>query len=495
VPCLDQHKTWEFTPNTQYKVGDIISQGDVIGYVFENDLFSEHRIMVPPKIQGRVKEVMPKGGYSVNQPVIVLEYEGKEKEVNMSHFWPVRQARPVAEKLAGKIPLLTGQRVLDTLFPTVQGGTCAIPGAFGCGKTCISQAISKHSNSECIIYVGCGERGNEMAEVLQEFPELTTVIKGKTYDIMQRTCLVANTSNMPVAAREASIYTGITLAEYFRDMGYNVSMMGDSTSRWAEALREISGRLAEMPADSGYPAYLGAKLAQFYERAGRVRCLGTPDREGTVTIVGAVSPPGGDFSDPVTSATLSIVQVFWGLDKKLAQRKHFPSVNWSISYSNYDRVLEEYFNQYDPEFMKVKTRMREILQEEEDLTEIVQLVGKDSLSEDQKAVLEIAKIIREDFLQQNAFSPYDYYSPLSKTVGMMKCIVRFFENSKRAIVDSTKSDKKISWAIIANAIDKPLYELTQMKFKDPKTPQEEMNKYFSDLFDDIDNGFRKLTVG
>lgn len=317
--------------------------------------------MVPPKVYGRIKEIFPKGQYTVSQPVVVVEFEEKQKEINMSHFWPVRQARPVAEKLAGKTPLLTGQRVLDTLFPTVQGGTCAIPGAFGCGKTCISQAISKHSNSECIIYVGCGERGNEMAEVLQEFPELKTVINGREYDIMQRTCLVANTSNMPVAAREASIYTGITLAEYFRDMGYNVAMMGDSTSRWAEALREISGRLAEMPADSGYPAYLGAKLAQFYERAGRVKCLGTPDREGSVTIVGAVSPPGGDFSDPVTSATLSIVQVFWGLDKKLAQRKHFPSVNWSISYSNYDRVLEEYFNQSDPEFMKVKTKMREIL--------------------------------------------------------------------------------------------------------------------------------------
>ena len=312
---------------------------------------------------------------------------------------------------------------------------------------------------------------------------------------MQRTCLVANTSNMPVAAREASIYTGITLAEYFRDMGYNVSMMGDSTSRWAEALREISGRLAEMPADSGYPAYLGAKLAQFYERAGRVQCLGSPNREGSVTIVGAVSPPGGDFSDPVTSATLSIVQVFWGLDKKLAQRKHFPSVNWSISYSNYDRVLEEYFNQYDPEFMKVKTKMREILQEEEDLTEIVQLVGKDSLSEDQKAVLEIAKIIREDFLQQNAFSPYDYYSPLSKTVGMMKCIVRFFENSKRSIVDSHKSEKKISWALIANSVADPLYQLTQMKFKDPKTEEKALAKYFVDLYDSIDEGFRRLIHG
>jgi V-type H+-transporting ATPase subunit A len=307
--------------------------------------------------------------------------------------------------------------------------------------------------------------------------------------------LVANTSNMPVAAREASIYTGITLAEYFRDMGFNVSMMADSTSRWAEALREISGRLAEMPADSGYPAYLGAKLAQFYERAGRVKCLGSPDREGSVTIVGAVSPPGGDFSDPVTSSTLAIVQVFWGLDKKLAQRKHFPSVNWSISYSNYDRVLEEYFNQYDQDFMKVKTKIREILQEEEDLTEIVQLVGKDSLSEDQKAVLEIAKIIREDFLQQNAFSSYDYNCPLYKTLGMMKCIVRFFDNSKRAINDSLKSDRKISWAIIANAVDKPLYELTQMKFKDPKIPKEEMIKYFNTLYEDIDNEFRRLLLG
>jgi V-type H+-transporting ATPase subunit A len=299
-----------------------------------------------------------------------------------------------------------------------------------------------------------------MAEVLMEFPELTTEINGRKFDIMNRTCLVANTSNMPVAAREASIYTGITLAEYFRDMGFNVSMMADSTSRWAEALREISGRLAEMPADSGYPAYLGAKLAQFYERAGRVRCLGGPEREGSVSIVGAVSPPGGDFSDPVTSSTLAIVQVFWGLDKKLAQRKHFPSLNWSISYSNYDRVLEEYYNTYDPEFMKVKTRIREILQEEEDLTEIVQLVGRDSLSEDQKTALEIAKIIREDFLQQNAFSSYDFNCPLYKTLGMMKCIVRFFENSKRAINESLKSEKKISWAIISNSVEKQLIELS-----------------------------------
>jgi V-type H+-transporting ATPase subunit A len=279
----------------------------------------------------------------------------------MSHFWPVRQPRPVTEKLAGNTPLLTGQRVLDALFPSVLGGTCAIPGAFGCGKTCISQALSKYSNSEVIVYVGCGERGNEMAEVLTEFPELTTVVKGKEESIMQRTCLVANTSNMPVAAREASIYTGITLAEYFRDMGYNVSMMADSTSRWAEALREISGRLAEMPADAGYPAYLGTKLAQFYERAGRVKCIGSPDREGSVTIVGAVSPPGGDFADPVTTSTLAIVQVFWGLDKKLAQRKHFPSLNWNISTSNYERQLDPYFNNYDKDFSALRQAMKEIL--------------------------------------------------------------------------------------------------------------------------------------
>merc|ERR1712025_1087494 len=264
------------------------------------------------------------------------------------------------------------------------GGTAAVPGAFGCGKTVISQALSKYSNSDVVVYVGCGERGNEMAEVLSDFPELTTQIDGKEEAIMQRTTLVANTSNMPVAAREASIYTGVTTAEYFRDMGYNVAMMADSTSRWAEALREISGRLAEMPADAGYPAYLGARLASFYERSGRVTCLGSPDREGSISIVGAVSPPGGDMADPVTSATLSIVSVFWGLDKKLAQRKHFPSVNWNISFSNYDNALNEYYNKNEPEFMTLREKMRQILQSEDELTEIVQLVGKDSLSEDQK---------------------------------------------------------------------------------------------------------------
>lgn len=370
----------------------------------------------------------------------------------MSHYWPVRNPRPIVEKLAGDHPLYTGQRVLDALFPSVQGGTCAIPGAFGCGKTCISQALSKYSNSDCIIYVGCGERGNEMAEVLDDFPSLKITKDGKEYDIMQRTSLVANTSNMPVAAREASIYTGITLSEYFRDMGKDVAMMADSTSRWAEALREISGRLAEMPADAGFPAHLGSKLAHFYERAGKVQCLGSPNRTGSVTIVGAVSPPGGDFSDPVTSATLSIVQVFWGLDKNLAKRKHFPSVNWNSSFSSYDSVLETFYQDREPEFMGLRKEMRKILQQEDELVEIVQLVGRDSLSEDQKCVLKTADIIKNEFLQQNAFSEKDYTCPLWKTSGMMKCIVRFYEKAMQTIKDSEKSEKKISMGFIEQTL-------------------------------------------
>merc|ERR1711976_47477 len=307
------------------------------GYVDENTLI-RHKIMTPPKAMGTISWIAPEGDYTVAEDIIEVEFDGKRTQYPMMQSWPVRTPRPVTEKLPANNPLITGQRVLDALFPTVQGGTTAIPGAFGCGKTVISQALSKYSNSDIIVYVGCGERGNEMSEVLRDFPELTCNVNGREECIMKRTALVANTSNMPVAAREASIYTGITLSEYFRDQGFNVAMMADSTSRWAEALREISGRLAEMPADSGYPAYLGASLAKFYERAGRVRCLGSPNREGSISIVGAVSPPGGDFADPVTSATLSIVQVFWGLDKKLAQRKHFPSVNWNISFSIHPRA-------------------------------------------------------------------------------------------------------------------------------------------------------------
>merc|ERR1719217_442793 len=408
------------------------------------------------------------GDYTVETSVVTVE--GKE-EVCLFQKWPVRQPRPVAEKLQGVEGLLTQERVCDALFPVTLGGTCAVPGAFGCGKTVISQALSKYSNSDAVVYVGCGERGNEMSEVLTDFPELTTMMEGKEEAIMQRTTLVANTSNMPVAAREASIYTGVTEAEYFRDMGYNVAMMADSTSRWAEALREISGRLAEMPADSGYPAYLGARLASFYERSGRVKCLGSPDREGSITIVGAVSPPGGDFTDPVTSATLSIVQVFWGLDKKLAQRKHFPSVNWNISFSKYIRILEPFFNQYDPEYSMLQQKMKEILQTEDDLQEIVQLVGKDSLSEDQKCTLETARIIREDFLQQNGFSDHDFMCPLAKTIGMMKVIVGFHEMGQKAIAEST-GEHKITWNTIATNMRQLIAKITSMKFEMPRQSEE-----------------------
>jgi V-type H+-transporting ATPase subunit A len=491
LPSLDRDKKWEFVPEDKVKVGALLGGGDILGTCFENNLFDEHRIMLPPKAKGKVTWVAPQGEYTIKEKIVELEFDGKKYEYSMSHYWPVRETRPCAKKLSADTPLLTGQRVLDALFPSVLGGTCAIPGAFGCGKTCISQALSKYSNSKIIVYVGCGERGNEMAEVLNEFPELTIQYKGKEENIMQRTCLIANTSNMPVAAREASIYTGITLAEYFRDMGHAVSMMADSTSRWAEALREISGRLAEMPADQGYPAYMPSKLSKFYERAGRVLCQGSPDRWGSVTIVGAVSPPGGDFADPVTNATLNNVQVFWGLDKKLAQRKHFPSVNWNISYSNYERQLEKYFDDYDIEFNYYRKTFKSILQEEESLNEIVKLTGRESLSEDQKVVFEIATIIREDFLQQNSFSEYDYYCPLYKTLGMMKCVTKFYDTAKKAILESP-SDHKISWGIINNLMKGQMYKLTQMKFEEPKQPEKEMRKKFDDLCAEIEAKFKEL---
>jgi len=492
VPNLDREARWPYTPEN-IRVGDLVSGGDVIGIVKENGLFRVHRVMVPPKMAGRVKSVAPAGTYKTADTVMTIEGEGGKVE-NLSLFqsWPVRQPRPVVDKLPGKSALLTCERVIDALFPVTQGGTAAVPGAFGCGKTVISQALSKYSNSDVVVYVGCGERGNEMAEVLSDFPELTTQIEGKEEAIMQRTTLVANTSNMPVAAREASIYTGVTTAEYFRDQGYNVAMMADSTSRWAEALREISGRLAEMPADSGYPAYLGARLASFYERSGRVQCLGSPAREGSITVVGAVSPPGGDFTDPVTSATLSIVQVFWGLDKKLAQRKHFPSINWNISFSKYIRVLEPFFEQYDPEYQMLQQKMKEILQTEDDLQEIVQLVGKDSLSEDQKCTLEVAKIVREDFLQQNGFTDYDFMCPLAKTIGMMKVIVTFHESAQKVILEST-GDNKIGWYTIYTTMREIITKITSMKFEMPRQPETHFRKVFAELVDEIAAGFRTLT--
>lgn len=490
VPSLNNHKQWDFKPKV--RVGDIVTGGDVLGSVVENSLLHDHSIMLPPRMKGRVTSVVEAGNYNLEDDIIEIEFNGKKKKVQLMHRWPVRTPRPVAEKESGNHPLLTGQRVLDALFPTVQGGTCSIPGAFGCGKTVISQALSKFSNSDGVIYVGCGERGNEMAEVLMDFPQLTAIVNGREESIMKRTCLVANTSNMPVAAREASIYTGITLAEYYRDMGKHIAMMADSTSRWAEALREISGRLAEMPADGGYPAYLGARLASFYERAGRVTCLGGPKREGSVTIVGAVSPPGGDFSDPVTSATLSIVQVFWGLEKRLAQRKHFPSVNWLISYSKYLKSLEPYFNTFDPEYMRLRSTVAEILQREEELQEIVQLVGKDSLSEGDKIILETAKVIREEFLQQNAFTEHDKYCPLYKTVWMLRNIVTFYEEAQKAVAESS-GDAPITFHTIQTKIPRAQVLLQEMKFRKPTEGEDNNVAYFKAQNDEIVNMFASLT--
>lgn len=491
VPALSRTVSWEFCPKN-VKIGSHITGGDLYGVVAENTLV-KHRMIVAPRSKGTVRYIAPPGNYTVEDVVMETEFDGEISKHTMLQVWPVRQPRPCTEKLPANHPLFTGQRVLDSLFPCVQGGTTAIPGAFGCGKTVISQALSKYSNSDVIIYVGCGERGNEMSEVLRDFPELTCEFGGVTESIMKRTALVANTSNMPVAAREASIYTGITLSEYFRDMGYNVAMMADSTSRWAEALREISGRLAEMPADSGYPAYLGARLATFYERAGRVKCLGNPEREGSVSIVGAVSPPGGDFSDPVTSATLGIVQVFWGLDKKLAQRKHFPSINWLISYSKYMRALDEYYDKSFPEFVPLRTKVKEILQEEEDLSEIVQLVGKASLAETDKITLEVAKLLKDDFLQQNSYSPYDRVCPFYKTVGMLRNMITFYELARHSVESTAQSDNKVTWNTIRESMGNIMYQLSSMKFKDPvKDGESKIKSDFEQLHEDMQQAFRNL---
>eukprot|EP00871_Galdieria_phlegrea_P000154 jgi/Galph1/1139/GphlegSOOS_G5798.1 len=489
VPALDRKKAWEFRPADNIKVGDPLTGGDVFGVVPETPLI-DHHILLPPYQMGTVTYIAPSGDYTLEDTVLELEFNGTKKKFTMMHQWPVRRPRPVSEKLKADRPLLTGQRVLDALFPSVQGGTCAIPGAFGCGKTVISQALSKFSNSDGIIYVGCGERGNEMAEVLKDFPELTMTVGDREESIMKRTLLVANTSNMPVAAREASIYTGITVSEYYRDMGLNISMMADSTSRWAEALREISGRLAEMPADSGYPAYLAARLASFYERAGKVSCLGSPKRDGSITIVGAVSPPGGDFSDPVTSATLSIVQVFWGLDKKLAQRKHFPAVNWLISYSKYMKALEPYYETTFPEFLNYQQKSREILQTEDDLMEIVQLVGKDSLAENDKITLEVAKMIREDFLAQNSFTDYDRFCPFYKSVLMLSNMIHFYELANKAVEQA--GEEGLTLAHIKEHMSDTIYKLSRMKFLDPAEGEDKVRSQLTALYSEITEGFRKI---
>lgn len=440
VPALDREKKWHFVPKV--KAGDKVVGGDILGTVQETEIV-EHRIMVKPGVVGTVKSIA-EGDYTVTEQIGSIETaNGEELPVTLMQKWPVRRGRPFEKKLAPNVPLVTGQRVVDTLFPIAKGGVAAIPGPFGSGKTVTQHQLAKWAEADIVVYIGCGERGNEMTDVLNEFPELIDPHTGKS--LMERTVLIANTSDMPVAAREASIYTGITIAEYFRDMGYSVALMADSTSRWAEALREMSGRLEEMPGEEGYPAYLGSRLAQFYERAGRVVSLGSDGREGALSVIGAVSPPGGDISEPVSQATLRIVKVFWGLDSALAYKRHFPAINWLTSYSLYADSLGSWFNDnVSEEWTSLRARLMALLSDEASLDEIVKLVGMDALSPTDRLKMETARSIREDFLHQLAFHEVDTYSSLRKQYLMMKLVLRFYDGSLDALKKGANIEKLVS---------------------------------------------------
>ena len=431
VPSLDHKKKWHFTPLV--KKGDTVAAGDTLGTVQETHAVL-HRILVPNKTGG-VVESISEGDFTIDETVAVLKTDKGNVEINMCTKWPVRVGRPYKRKLSPDILLTTGQRPIDTLFPLAKGGVAAVPGPFGSGKTVVQHQLAKWAAADIIVYIGCGERGNEMTDVLNEFPELKDPRTGNS--LMERTVLIANTSDMPVAAREASIYTGITIAEYFRDMGYTVALMADSTSRWAEALREMSGRLEEMPGEEGYPAYLGSRLAQFYERAGRVIVNGSEDTEGALSVIGAVSPPGGDISEPVSQATLRIVKVFWGLDANLAYKRHFPAINWLTSYSLYtDRLADWFSKNAAPDFMELRGKLMTLLQEESELQEIVNLVGMDALSAPDRLKLETSRSIREDYLHQNAFDPTDTYTSLGKQVLMMRAILAYYDKAKEALANA-----------------------------------------------------------
>ena len=437
VPSLDREKKWRFEPALE--AGAKVRGGDVLGYVQETEVVRQ-KIMVPPALSGTVSSVSA-GEYTVtDQVAVIVDDRGTEHSVSLMQKWPVRRGRPYQKKLSPQMPLVTGQRVIDTLFPIAKGGVAAVPGPFGSGKTVVQHQLAKWADADIVVYIGCGERGNEMTDVLNEFPELKDPRTGKS--LMERTVLIANTSDMPVAAREASIYTGITIAEYFRDMGYSVALMADSTSRWAEALREMSGRLEEMPGEEGYPAYLGSRLAQFYERAGRVISLGSDGREGALSVIGAVSPAGGDISEPVTQATLRIVKVFWGLDSDLAYKRHFPAINWLTSYSLYVDTLEAWFNQnVEEDWTGMRAKIMGLLQEEAELNEIVQLVGMDALSAPDRLKLEAARSIREDFLHQNAFHETDTYTSLKKQHMMMELILEYYQKSAAALEQGADIEK------------------------------------------------------
>ncbi|MBI5789064.1 MAG: V-type ATP synthase subunit A [Candidatus Schekmanbacteria bacterium] len=429
VPSLNREKKWAFTPTG--KTGDKVQAGDILGTLPETRVIT-HKVLVPPGIEGEIVKIAAGGEYTITDTIARIKTKNGEQDICMLQKWPVRISRPLKGKLSPKEPLSTGQRIIDTLFPLAKGGTACVPGPFGSGKTVVQHQLAKWASAEIVVYIGCGERGNEMTDVLIELPEIEDPRTGES--LMQRTVLIANTSNMPVAAREASVYTGITLAEYYRDMGYHVALMADSTSRWAEALREMSGRLEEMPGEEGYPAYLATKIADFYERAGRVNTLGSNGREGSISVIGAVSPPGGDMSDPVVQATLKVVKVFWGLDANLAYRRHFPAINWLQSYSLYMDNLKDYLTgEIARDWVTIRQKAMALLQKEAELEEIVRLIGKDSLSPTDQLTLEITKIIREDFLHQNAFHAQDSYTSLNKQYNLLKLILTAEELFRSAV--------------------------------------------------------------
>ena len=478
VPALKRDLVWHFVPTVQ--AGDRVQAGDIIGTVQETPIVV-HKIMVPYGVQGTVKSI-EEGDFNVEQTVCVLSTDKGEKPLTMMQKWPVRSGRPYKQKMPPEMPLVTGQRVVDALFPIAKGGVAAVPGPFGSGKTVIQHQLAKWADADIVVYIGCGERGNEMTDVLNEFPELKDPKTG--YSLMERTVLIANTSDMPVAAREASIYTGITIAEYFRDMGYSVALMADSTSRWAEALREMSGRLQEMPGEEGYPAYLGSRLAQFYERAGRVVTLGSEGREGALSVIGAVSPAGGDISEPVSQATLRIVKVFWSLDSSLAYKRHFPAINWLTSYSLYIDSMAGWFdsNVHD-DWMACRAQMMRLLQDEAELQEIVQLVGMDALSAPDRLKLEAARSIREDFLHQNSFHEIDTYTPLEKQYLLMKLVLAYYNDSTKALNRG---------ADVEALVRLPVRErIGRFKYTTPDAIEAEYESVLSDLASELSNTLKE----
>ncbi len=476
APALPRDRKWHFKP--LIKVGDVVGEGDIIGVVPETSLI-EHKIMVPPGVKGEVKWIASEGDYTVTEPIVTLRTGSGDVDLTMMQKWPVRRPRPYAKKLDPEELLVTGQRVLDYMFPLAKGGKAAIPGGFGTGKTVTLQQLAKWSDTQLNIYVGCGERGNEMADALHSFIRLTDPRTGKP--LMEKAVFIANTSNMPVAARETSVFIGVTIGEYFRDMGYNVLMVADSTSRWAEAMREISGRLEEMPGEEGFPAYLGSRLAEFYERAGRVIALGKPERKGSLSIAGAVSPPGADFSEPVTQNTLRYIRVFWALDVALANRRHFPAINWLISYSLYIDIVEKWWREnIAADWKEARTEAMSILQKEAELAEIVRLVGTEALPEEDKLVLEVARMIREDFLQQNAFHEIDTYCPPKKAHLMMKTILRFYHRGLEALKRGVSVDEIKNLKVRAR--------IARMK----EIPNKDYEPVFKKLWDEIDKEFEKL---